>query len=119
VVDEQQLHHPALGLVRDVGGELGPDDHPVGAGDGAGRHRLALALDLDDALAAGARGVEEGVVAEARDLDADQFGGTDHQGALRHGDLDAVDADGHQVLGRHRRLTGGGVGRDGHAFTSR
>lgn len=120
VVDEQQLHHATLGLLGDRGGQLGADLHPLGAGDGAGGHRLALALHLDDALAAGAGRVEERVVAEARDLDAEEFGGADHQGALGHGDLDAVDGERHQVLGRHPgRGAGCGAGRHGHALASR
>ena len=49
--------------------------------------RLALALDLDQALPAGADRVEQRVVAEPRDLDADQLGGANHQRALGHADL--------------------------------
>ena len=108
VVDEQQLHHTALGLLGDRRGELRLDDHAVGAGDGAGGHRLALALDLDDALPAGAGRVEQRVVAEPRDLDAEQFGGADDQGALGDGDLDAVDRQRDQVLRRDRRLAAPG-----------
>ena len=59
--------------------------------DGAGRQRLGLALDLDQALPAGADRVEQRVVAEPRDLDADQLGGADDQGALGHLHLEAVD----------------------------
>ena len=39
---------------------------------------------LDQALPAGADRLEQRVVAEPRDLDADQLGGPDHQGALGH-----------------------------------
>jgi hypothetical protein len=46
---------------------------------GAGGERLALALDLDQALAAGADRVEQRVVAEPRDGDADHLGGPDDQ----------------------------------------
>ncbi|GAA5615746.1 hypothetical protein Spla01_06963 [Streptomyces platensis] len=129
VVDQQQLHHPALGLLGHRGGQLRLDHHAVGAGDGAGGHRLALALDLDDALPAGARRVQQRMVAEARDLDAEEFGGADDQRPLGDGDLDAVDRQGDEVLRRDRCLaaprgTGGGAavrprGRDGHAFTPR
>ena len=69
--------------------------HALGAGGGAGGERLALALDLDQALPAGADRVEQRVVAEPRDLDAEQLGGPDDQRALGHGDLEAVDGDGH------------------------
>ena len=103
VVDQQQLHHALLRLVGDRGGELGPDHHAVGDGGGAGRQRLALALDLDQALPAGAHRVEQRVVAEPRDLDADQLGGADHQRALGHPDLDAVDGQVDQSS-RSRRL---------------
>ena len=46
---------------------------------------LQLALDLDQALPAGAGRVEERVVAEARDRDAELLGGADHERALGHG----------------------------------
>jgi hypothetical protein len=117
VVDEQQLHHTLLGLLGDRRGEMGLDDHPVRAGDRAGRHGLALALDLDDALAAGACRVEERVVAEARDLDAELFGGADDQGALGHADLDAVDGQRNEIFRRNRRLPapGGTLARGGAA----
>ena len=59
---------------------------PVGDRDGARRHRLALALDLDQALPAGADRIEQRVVAEPRDLDAHQLGGPNHQRALGHTD---------------------------------
>ena len=42
-------------------------------------------------------GVEQRVVAEPRDLHADLLGGADHQGALGHADLDAVDGQRDQV----------------------
>ena len=82
----------ALRLLGDRRGELGRDHHAVGDRDGAGRDcGLRCALDLDQALPAGADRVEQRVVAEPRDLDADQLGGADHQRALGDGDLDAVD----------------------------
>ncbi len=108
VVDEQQLHHPALRLLGDGRAEVGLDDHAVGAGDGAGGHRLALALDLHDALPARAGRVEQRMVAEPRDLDAELLGGADDQGPLGHRELDAVDGQRHQVGILLRR----------HAFTS-
>jgi hypothetical protein len=79
VVDEQQLHHAALRLVRDRGGELGVHHHALGARGGARGQRLALAFDVDQALPAGADRVEQRVVAEPRDRDAEHLGGPDHQ----------------------------------------
>ena len=110
VVDEQQLHHAALRLLGDRRGQLGADHHALGAGRGARGQRLELALDLDQALPAGADRVEQRVVAEPRYLDAEQLGGPDHQRALGDGDLEAVDGDGDAVrrhaagIGRARRL---------------
>ena len=46
------------------------------------RHRLALPLDLDQALPARADRIKQWVVAEPRDLHADQLGGANHQSAL-------------------------------------
>ncbi len=120
VVDQQQLHHAALRLLGHRGGQLRFDDHAVGAGDGARGHRFALALDLDDALAAGAGRIQQRMVAKTRDLDAEEFGGADDQRPLGDGDLDAVDRQGDEVLGREGR--GAAVrprGCDGHAFTPR
>src|SRR6266498_2571653 len=54
VVDQQELEGALLAGARDLAGELGLDDHAVGDGGGAGGERLALADDLDQALAAGA-----------------------------------------------------------------
>lgn len=67
----------------------------------------------------GADRVEERVVAEARDLDAQELGGADDEGALGHADLDAVDRERDEVLGRNRRLAapGGRTRGDCHAFT--
>ncbi|CAM3971119.1 hypothetical protein NORO109296_15625 [Nocardiopsis rhodophaea] len=121
VVDQEELHDPALGLLRHRGGEVGLDDHPVHDGDGAGGLRFGHAApvarvgDLDEALAAGPGGFEQRVVAEAGDLDSQQFGGADDQRALGHLDLEPVDGDGDEVLGRHRGCaTRCRVGRDGH-----
>ena len=94
VVDQQQLHHAVLGLVGGLRGVLGAHHHALGDGDGAAGHRLALALDLDQALPARADRVEQRVVAEPRDLHAQQFGGANHQRALGNRHLDVVDDDG-------------------------
>jgi hypothetical protein len=77
LVDEQQLHDALLGLVGHRRRELGLDDHAVRHRDGARRHRLGLALHLDQTLPAGADRVQERVVAEPRHLDADQLGSAD------------------------------------------
>ena len=118
MVDQQHLHHAALRLLGDLGRQLGADDHPVGAGGGAGGRWLELALDLDEALPAGPDRGEQRVIAEPRYLDAEQLGGPDHERAPGHGDLEAVDGHAHAVgrpgqcrtgvpwsLHCHRRIT--------------
>ncbi len=99
MVDEQQFHHPpVLRLVGGLGGDLGAHHHVRGTGDRAGRHRLALSLDLDQALTARADRVQQRVIAEAGgDLHAHQFGGADHQRALGNADLGAVDGQRHHL----------------------
>jgi hypothetical protein len=82
---------PSCALLRHVGGQVGLDHHLVADRGGAGHHRLALALDLDHALAAGADGVEQRVVAEARHDRAELLGGPDDERPLRDGHLLAVD----------------------------
>ena len=74
----------ATGIVQDACG-LGMRPAVAGVGD------------VDQALAAGADRLEQRVVAEPRDLDADLLGGADHQRALGHADLDAVDGQRDQV----------------------
>src|ERR1700722_5883122 len=96
VVDQQQLHHPVLSLVGRFGAELGAHHHVVGHRDGARRHRFALALDLDQALAAGADRIQQRVVAEPGDLNADQLSGADHQSAFGNADFGAVYGQRHQ-----------------------
>ena len=91
VVDQQQLHHALLRLVGHRRGVLGLDDHAVGDRHGARGQRLALPLDLDQALPAGADRVEQRVVAEARDGDAEPLGDPDDQLALLRHDRDPVD----------------------------
>jgi hypothetical protein len=96
----------------------------------AAHHRLRSALDLDDALPAGADRVEERVVAEARHDRADLLGSADDERALGHLDLHAVDGERDEVLGRgavlahaptstfaaaaSRRELGAVAGRAGH-----
>ena len=111
MVDQQQFHHAVLGLVGGLGGELGAHHHVGRDGDGARRHRLALALDLDQALPAGADRLQQRMVAEPRDLHAHQLGGANHQRALGHADLVVVDGQCHHLdrrLGRRRGLVLGG-----------
>ena len=72
-------------------------DHAVGDGLGARGDRLALALDLDQALPAGAGRRQQRVVAEAGDLDANLLGDPDQQRTLGRGDLDPVDGEGDVV----------------------
>ena len=120
VVDEQELDHAVLGLLRHRRGDLGVDLHALGHRHGAGGLRLreptavAGVGDVNHALAAGADGVEQRVVAEARDRGADHLGGPDDQRALGNADLLAVDGQRDEIrLGR--QLSGlGRLGVDGH-----
>ena len=94
VVDEQELHHAALGAVHHLGGVLGLDDHA--RGDGLRARGLGLGheaqfagfavghADLDEALAARGDGLQQRVVAETGDADARLLGGPDDQGPLGH-----------------------------------
>ena len=102
VVDQQQLQRAGLRGLGDLAGQLGLDHHVRGDRHGAGGHRLALALDLDQALPAGADRLQQRVVAEPRDLHADLLGGPDDQRARGHRDLEAVDGAPDVVLGRVR-----------------
>ena len=105
VVDQQEFQDAALGLIGLLGADLGLDLHAGSALQGAGRLRLGHAAPiahvghLDHALAAGPDRVEQRVVAETRDVDADHLGGADHQRALGHLDLGVVDEDADQVAG--------------------
>ncbi|GAA3416768.1 hypothetical protein GCM10018952_46180 [Streptosporangium vulgare] len=121
VVQEQQLHHAALRLLGDRGGELGLHDHALGDLDRAGGLRLGEAPavagvgDVHQALAAVGGRLQQRVVAEPGDLDAEQLGRPDDQSALRDAHLEAVDGDGDQV---HRHLLRRGGGFDGHGVSS-
>ena len=110
VVHQQQFHDAGLRFLRHPGGELGAYHHALGAHGGTGGHRLALAFHLDQALPASADRVQQGMVAEPGNLDAEQLGRPDHQRSLRHGHLEAVDGNGHGVDGHGR------AGRAGPAF---
>ena len=109
VVDQQELQLGLLVLPGHLGGLLGADDHVGADGLGARGHRLAGPLDVDEALTARGDGVQQRVVAEPRDGDADLLGSTDHQGPGLDLEGMAVDGDRDQLalgLGgiRHARL---------------
>ena len=70
MVDQQELHDALLRRLGDRRRERGADLHALGDRDRAGGLRLGLALDLDQARAAGRDRLEQRVVAEPRDLDA-------------------------------------------------
>src|SRR3712207_8637803 len=63
----RSLHGALLRLVGDRAGQLRLHRHAVADRHGAGGHRLALALHLDQALPAGADRLEQRVVAEPRE----------------------------------------------------
>src|SRR5690606_8423840 len=134
VVDEEELDHPVLRLVGDGRGVLGGHDHARGGLQRAGSlrlgHRAQVALpvrggDLDQALAAGTGRLEQRVVAEPRDLDADLLGRPDDQRALGDLDLDAVDRDGDELLvhlgggRRHRAPTSENTAEASYGKSSR
>ncbi len=100
MVEQQELQRPRLRLGGDRRGELGTHDHVGRHCRRTGRDRLALALDLDDALPAGADRVEQRMVAEARDLDPEQFGRTDDQCPLGDADGLVVDGQGDEIRRR-------------------
>ena len=93
MIDEQQLHHTALGRRRGLRTVLGVHHHVVGDRGGARGDRFTLSLDVDQALPAGADGCEQRMVAEPRDLDSGLFGGPDDQRALGNLDLGSVDGE--------------------------
>jgi hypothetical protein len=72
-------------------------DHVGRDGLRAAHHGLRRALDLDDALPAGADRIEERVVAEARHDRADLLGRADDERALRHLHLHTVDGERDEV----------------------
>src|ERR1700712_4159885 len=113
MVDEQQLKDAALCLLGLRRGVLGADDHALGDRRGARRERLALTVDVDEALTKSADRIEQRVVTEARNLDADRLGRTNDERALRDLQLDAVDGDRDGV---YRSLDLGRVGGHSHAL---
>ena len=91
VVDEQELHHPLLRLLRVFGVRL--DLHAVGARRCTGRQRLGRLLDLDKAHAAVGRNRELLVVAEVRHVDAELVGRLHHGCTVLDLHFPAVDFD--------------------------
>src|SRR5690606_8686701 len=90
-----QLHHAAAQLrqLAVLRGDLqaGFDRR------GAGSRRAAAAFDLDHAQAAGTEGFKAVSGTQLRNGDAKHLRGTHDAGALRHGDLVAVDLEGHEL----------------------
>jgi hypothetical protein len=97
MVDEKELQDGDLGLLHLIVRVLGEDLHPIRDRRGAGGHQLALALHLHVALPARGYRLEQGVVAETGDLDAELLGGSDDQCALGDRDFLGVDPQGHEI----------------------
>ncbi len=108
VVDQQQFDDAVLRLLGNRRGVLRLHDHALGDRGGARRHGLLLALDLDEALPAGADRVEQRVFAEPWHLNAEELCGPDHQSALRYRDFEPVNDQVHQI-GRRWRSRAAGV----------
>ncbi len=108
MVEQQELQRPRLRLGSDGRGELGAHDHVGRHGRRTGGDRLALPLDLDDALPAGPDGVQQRMVAEPWDLDPEELGRTDDQRSLGNADRLAVDGQGDKIrrCGHGRGLRG-------------
>jgi hypothetical protein len=125
VVDQQELHVALLGLVGNRRRMLAAHHH-AGCNRQRARglrlwHRptIACVRDLDQALPARTDGVQQRVIAKARDLYADLLSSANHQGAFGHGDLDIVDGQRHRLgslaRGTRRSFSRLDVGR--HAVT--
>ena len=92
VLREEQLDD-RLAAVAHLAG-VGLDDHAVGRRLAARGDQRAGALDLDEADAAGADGLDVLEVAEGGDLHAGLAGRLEDRGALRDLDLDVVNGQG-------------------------
>ena len=123
VVDEEELHHALLCLVGGLARQLGVHHHAGSHLERARglrlRHRLEDAFavwhgHVHQALAACAGRLEQRVVAESRNGDADVFSSPNHQGSL--GDLGADAVNRH--LQKRDELTGRSRLRGRHAVTS-
>ena len=91
VVAEDELEHHAAVLDDALG--VGGDDHPLLDLRPAADRRVVAALDLDRADAAGAVGGELRLVAQRRDLDAQDAAGLEDRLAVLDLELPAVDGD--------------------------
>jgi hypothetical protein len=94
VLGEEQLEdHPTA---RADPGGVGLDYHPVGGRLGARRYQRPGSLDLHQAQAARANGLDAFQVAQGRDLGAGLAAGAQQRGAFGHLDREAVNSkDGH------------------------
>src|SRR6516165_6023693 len=97
MVGDVELHHALALLLQPLG--LRMNDKTGHDGRGAGGRCAGAALDLDEAQAAGAEGVDHVGRAKLRDLRAGFHGCAHDRGALWHGDALAVDGEGHRCLG--------------------
>ena len=95
VIGNVQFHHAAahIGELLVLGGDL----HPGGDRGGTRGRQSLHALDLDQAQAAGAEGLELVGGAQLGDLHVRQGCGTHHRGAFRHRDFLAVDGQRHRL----------------------
>ena len=91
MVDQQELHHPLLGLHR--GFRMGPHLHAVGHRRGTGGQRLGRLLHLHQAHAAVGGDGQLLVIAEMGNEGADLVGGIHDGATVGHLDLLAVDFD--------------------------
>src|SRR5699024_11219684 len=106
MVDQQQLHHTLLSLVRNLGGLLGTHHHAVGHRNRARRlglrHRTAVLLDLHKTLSTGTRWFEQRVIAEPRDHRTDPLRCADDQLTFGGDYLRVVDRELHVSLWNRR-----------------
>ena len=113
VVQQQELEVRALSVRDLLIARLRHHRHAGGDRHRARRGELRLALDPDVALTARPGGLEQRVVAEPRDLDAELLGGADDQRPRRNRHLLAVDRQGHVGVGT-QTATSSCSTRNGH-----
>ena len=104
VLGEEQVHDASAELddLRDVRVHPHPLGYGRGAGGGISGQRAIFAigrrgLRLDDAHAAGAEGLQVGVVAQVRDVHAGVHGRLDYHGPGLRLDLDAIYSQGYLI----------------------
>src|SRR5699024_9265701 len=106
MVDQQQLHHTLLSLVRNLGGLLVPHHHAVGHRNRARplglRHRTAVLLDLHRTLSTATRWFEQRVTAEPRAPRPDPLRCADDQLTFGGDYLRVVDRELHVSLWNRR-----------------